>query len=615
MTKKALKVLTVLLTVIMAVTAFACSEKGNKGTTAVSLKTPGNLVSNNSLVAETENYFYFVNGQEDAEAKNDYGTPVKGAIAVVSKNDMTKSEIVVPKIVSGEDYGAGIFVYGEYIYYGTTSTKKDTKGNIVTDVLELQKAKVDGSGVSEIVSVNGLSTEYRFVLNGETVYLVYVKDNVVYEVNTSNNKTKEIVSEPTAYTWVEGGEATMLYTENVKKYPDDKDNTETMAYNVLKAYVAGNEAVTVLTGDKTVTEYASDCTYAVKKVCQNEVFVTESPVSNSVETEKTYQVSVANLVNGSKLANAVEVKNADNLESMLYVSTDSVYYANGDYVYEANLAESADAARPVAKVSATKLITVVNGYLVYLNADSKLAMVELNANEIANEIVLSNTVNTSWYDVQVTGGYAFWSDSAADGKQYVKAINLAAIEVATDVETEGEEGNETYTLKAEKVLALGKVLDEDVVFAFEKHVSNFQSTCYDKNQKLNVRDEQGNLTLDVDGKVVNEGLTKLIAEYNALTKGQKELVSEDGMYTYNMYVNGIAAVNAMKELDNFIKDVRDGYVLHTQAEWTTIANQVKTYIGNVLNGENGEGIMNLVDGNLMWNYYDKTEGALNTILK
>ena len=53
----------------------------------------------------------------------------------------------------------------------------------------------------------------------------------------------------------------------------------------------------------------------------------------------------------------------------------------------------------------------------------------------------------------------------------------------------------------------------------------------------------------------------------------------------------------------------------TEAEWKTIAEEVQKGINEILKADDGKSVMNLVDNNLLWEYYDSNDGAYATLLK
>ena len=158
--------------------------------------------------------------------------------------------------------------------------------------------------------------------------------------------------------------------------------------------------------------------------------------------------------------------------------------------------------------------------------------------------------------------------------------------------------------------------DEDVVYAYEAHLSAFKADAYDSNQKLNVRDEDGKLTMK-DGKIYVEAFVTIQNEYNALTAAQKKLISDDGKKVYDLFTRALKADNLLYKLNNYIEEKRGDVPASgkTEAEWKTIAEEVQKGINEILKADDGKSVMNLVDNNLLWEYYDSNDGAYATLLK
>ncbi len=612
MIKKTVKVLSIVLALILSLGLFACKGNDN-GSTTVGLKTPGAVISNNGAVIETENYFYFINGQEDGANDNTYGTPVKGSIMVTAKSDLSTSEIVVPKIVSSEDYNAGIYLFGEYLYYGTTNVEKDSNGNVPKDILTFQKAKIDGSSVENILSVKGLNTTFRFAQVNGTVYLIYTKVSTendttvtsIYCYNVSNGSEVLVTDNATAYVLGDNDEVSSLavvYTESVKKYPNISDNTETESYNIVKAFKAGDSASkTVLKGDRASTGLSTDVSYTIADVRNGYVFVASSYVSGTL-ADTTVAVTYADLYDSTpetqKNLTSVEVLNAGHISDCYFVSLDNVYYsdANGDVVKASLTGNGADATI-VASVTVTKFVGIKTyggvDYLYYLNADSILCGVELSEDEPKDEVIVFEGINVSWYSVKMVGDYLVWSNSAAGGKQYITMTNVAENKFVTDED-------DVITFDGD-VITLGKKLDADVAAEFNALVENFKAGAYDVNQRVNVRDENGNLNVK-DGKVYAEGFAEVKAFYDAMTDNQKSSISEDAKHAYDLYIECFDYVNQLYKLNGFIAD-NGVWAVHTKEEWKAIATQVKDYIDAKMQDADYESIFNMADNNLAREYW------------
>ena len=204
----------------------------------------GEVKSNGGFAVEKGNYIYFINGAEGNTAENDYGTPVKGAISRISVEDYkarkySNTDIVVPQIAYSGNHSAGIFIYGDEIYYGTPSTAKNVDGAVQNDKLEMQSTKLDRSKTSApYITFDDLYCEYRYVQAEDgTVYLLYIatgeklydEDSGVTNIHSLNTKT---------------GKNTLL-AYNVDSYLFDAENkTNTRIYYTMKVkdYASGNNA-------------------------------------------------------------------------------------------------------------------------------------------------------------------------------------------------------------------------------------------------------------------------------------------------------------------------------------------------------------------------------------
>lgn len=107
----------------------------------------------------TDDYVYFINGYTLNTADNTFGTPLKGSIQRISKDsiarrDYTASETVVPLVAYSSHYYAGIYIYGDRIYYATPSTARNSTGEIQNSNLEFKSSSLDGrETMSNIITV------------------------------------------------------------------------------------------------------------------------------------------------------------------------------------------------------------------------------------------------------------------------------------------------------------------------------------------------------------------------------------------------------------------------------------------------------------------------------
>ena len=195
MLKKGKKILLLLLA--LALTAGIFAGCGNFRSDALDGYTPSDNAaeSNGGFVVKKDNWYYFINGAEDYTAENAYGDVVKGALMRISEEDLAagsyaEADVVVPQLIVAQDHTAGIFIYGDYVYYATPNTTRNMEGAVENSYLDFKRSKLDGSETMRnyYVQVSDNSTEYRYVQVDGTVYLVYV-DAAESEIHSFNTET------------------------------------------------------------------------------------------------------------------------------------------------------------------------------------------------------------------------------------------------------------------------------------------------------------------------------------------------------------------------------------------------------------------------------------------
>ncbi len=142
----------------------------------------GEVTSNGGFAVKKGGYIYYINGKQSNTADNTFGKVETGAIMRISENDLkarnyANAETVVPEIVHSGNNNGGLFIYGDYVYYSTPSTEKNSDGEIQNSTVHFKRAKLDGTEVMKgyYAKYNDNTIEYRFV-EGEdkVVYLLYV---------------------------------------------------------------------------------------------------------------------------------------------------------------------------------------------------------------------------------------------------------------------------------------------------------------------------------------------------------------------------------------------------------------------------------------------------------
>ena len=225
--------------------------------------------SNGGFAVEKGDYVYFINGVEANTASNEFGEVTKGALMRIKKTDLSgafanntslvsKAETVVPMLFVAQNYDAGIYIYGDYVYYATPTSDKNMKGEVENTWIDFKRAKLDGKETMKdyFFRVSDNATNYRFVKEGEVVYCLYEEGGALKSYNTSNGKTHTLVS---------GASSEYFYdTSN----PENPNVYYTMAvtYNIDSAQstTATYNQVYCVNAASTATVNADNASYTVK---------------------------------------------------------------------------------------------------------------------------------------------------------------------------------------------------------------------------------------------------------------------------------------------------------------------------------------------------------------
>ncbi|MBQ8446502.1 MAG: hypothetical protein IJX31_01850 [Clostridia bacterium] len=217
--KKGTKILSLAaaLTLGVSTVAFAgCGEdKGYKGEEtlaeyqAAMTVNGGEVSSNGGFVVEKGGYVYFINGVESTTADNGYGTPVKGSLMRIAKSDLEsgkydQAKIVIPSLFTAQDFTAGLYIFGDYVYYATPTTDKNVSGQTGNSYIDFKRAKLDGTEapMSDYYFRLPSSAVYRFVQvssvdrnsDGEDdVFCLYEEGTTLKSYNTATREDTVLV--------------------------------------------------------------------------------------------------------------------------------------------------------------------------------------------------------------------------------------------------------------------------------------------------------------------------------------------------------------------------------------------------------------------------------------
>lgn len=234
--KKLLTFATAAVMTVGALSLAACGEKFTPPTGGPAAT--DDVVSNGGFAVKKGEYVYFINGVESYTADNTYGSPVRGALMRIKETDVeakkNTAETVIPSLMVAGDYDAGIFIYGDRIYYATPNTQRDTTGSMQVGYLDFKSAKLDGTDIKSYFRLENNTTPYRIVEVKDTVYIMYVTNGDLYSYNTAK-KEKTLLVDNVGNNYVfnktDKGDATVYYTMGVTLNADSDKDSPTISYN------------------------------------------------------------------------------------------------------------------------------------------------------------------------------------------------------------------------------------------------------------------------------------------------------------------------------------------------------------------------------------------------
>jgi len=276
---KSKKIISVLAAATLAFSSLAltgCGDKKYAGEKLTAKDSLTEVTSNGGFAVETKDFVYFINGSQVNTADNTYGDVVKGALMRISKTELAEAkydaaQIVVPSLFVAGDYTAGIFIYGDYVYYASPTTDKNTKtGQIENSYLDFKRAKLDGSEApsSYFLRLSSNTAKYRFVEVDGAVYCVYEEDSKLKSYNVMEDETTVLVSGAKSsffYDLKDPTNPNVYYTMGVT-YDLDKTTSTAAQYDQVYCVNAAATAVTdsktasykVYNGEKEIASYDFD---------------------------------------------------------------------------------------------------------------------------------------------------------------------------------------------------------------------------------------------------------------------------------------------------------------------------------------------------------------------
>ena len=313
----------------------------------------GEVSSNGGFAVVKGDYVYFINGKGANTDDNTYGKVVKGALVRAKLSDVknvgtaTECEVVVPKLFYTEyDYAkSGFYIFGDYVYYVTPSASKDKTGTVKNTVADFTKTKLDGTGTTVIAQVDDLAAPYRYVADGDEVYLTVYKaekdddddESKNYLVTYSASEKKEVSRSQavSAYVFSDDDAATYAY---YKKSAYNENLEEDESFDEIYRYsLTGKGEVKAFSGAGMYTSEdgvgTQGVTFTFVKMTKDTLYLSETYVDTSVSTiTRYYGVKLSDVTENTSREKLVLLNKGTTEASSIFSDT-SVYYAMDKIIY------------------------------------------------------------------------------------------------------------------------------------------------------------------------------------------------------------------------------------------------------------------------------------------
>lgn len=444
MNKKIIAVITLLIAVAMLFCG--CGENFNYGPIAGEDYSEEKVIGNGGMAVTQGNYLYFINGVSNYTDDNTFGQVIKGAIMRYELNEdgdiKGDAETIVPKKVFSSSANAGIYVYGEWIYYVTPSNVTNSNGVIQTSYIEFYRTKTDGTATQMIVRLNGNSTEYVFSSNA----LMYYADSTLYSVKLDGKfETKTVAEDVVSYVFpreteydpaFEGkdGDEYVYYTKASENESDtnnelwvasmDGEFNEKAIGKLSYFSEDDQEKFANPTTPEEYPDYSNIYTFTLKKYENGTLYYTKQYYSNgtamdagvfSYNFEKDYLNSDEVKFDASK-----ETKYSSKVFTNVYPYADGkVLASDGTNLY---LLDKADTNRKLVFEGNVTVVAIRDGYMYYtMSSGNDIYKFKIEGSESARKITVS-TPDTTWLKAEMIGNNIYYVQPDYD---YVYRINVS----------------------------------------------------------------------------------------------------------------------------------------------------------------------------------------------
>lgn len=433
---KKIVIITLALLIVLSVILAGCQTYKNP---VFSMADKDAVVeSNGGLVVKQGDYIYFVNGYSgynttDSKA-NKFGNVLKGAILRVKEGeDLTNAEVIVPKSVMGKYTNSGFSIYDDFIYYISPSNVENKAGEVMTDVTQFMRTRLDGQETRVIYQSDVESLTYKYTPYG----LVYFKEGKLY---CKAYDSKHFYADKEGVVLAE--DVTAVHFPKSTTY--DKTVGSTLADYIF--YTKASEDMY----DYSNILYVTNASGSFQKVVINKFTYTNDPVTNpslafgislvnsilesdglTIYYKKTEYVGTSSSGNDKGLFAYKFNENFDfdkTQEIMLSTNTATkIYplgYTDGAVVYDAEIKIVKASAEPLifSGITSVTVVSVQNGYIYYYDANNKLFRYKTDGSENVNSI-MADVINAEWLAPEFLGDYMYFFNK--DQADYLHRIQLS----------------------------------------------------------------------------------------------------------------------------------------------------------------------------------------------
>lgn len=465
------KILSMALATVSVGATFALSSCGNqeyKGDVVTDYDPRAAVSSNGGFAVQKGEYIYFINGMESPDAENKYGEVVKGALMRISQADLQAGKYdsaitIVPSVFAAQDFGGGIYIFDNYVYYATPTTDKNIKtGSVESDWLDFKRAKLDGTAAPEdyFFRAEQNNTTYRFVEENDIVYCLYEENGALKSFDTKNRVDRTLVvgADTYFYDTVNTTNGNVYYTMSVTTETDfpEKYNQIYCVNAAAKATVnkvENGKASYTVEGGKTYVfdaEKMEEANASAKENKQDEVhdfddYATYPYVNlgtlvldgrgkvstltqyNAAETESAkpveanlngYMYSLTTHTNGSLYFTRKDVEGSPAEDTKLYYLSTAQTAENTWNAYASNA--TLDVVAPNGAKLTQALFTVVSGQHIYYYVEENSLYKVVNGETITMQKT-GATGATLW---KVEDNYLYYIQTAEEGANGSKLTRI-----------------------------------------------------------------------------------------------------------------------------------------------------------------------------------------------